>query len=119
MSKVNLAEKFAQIDKYWDPKVAGELNGQSIKLAKLKGEFIWHTHDNEDEFFLVVRGHLTLRLRSGDIELDEGEFFIVPKGVEHLPVADEEAHIMMFEPNTTVNTGNIESDRTITDLEKI
>lgn len=119
MRKVNLKEKFKLINTHWNPKLVGELNGQSIKLAKIKGEFIWHTHENEDEFFLVVKGHLAIRLRDADIELNEGEFYIVPKGVEHLPIADEETQIMMFEPNTTVNTGNIESDITVRDLEKI
>ena len=117
MKKINLTEKFTLIDKHWDPKIVGELNHQHIKLAKLKGEFVWHTHEQEDEFFMVIKGHLTIKLRTGDIELEEGEFYIVPKGVEHLPVAKEEAHVMMFEPILTVNTGNIESDRTILDLE--
>ena len=117
MKKINLTEKFTLIDKHWDPKIVGELNHQHIKLAKLKGEFVWHTHEQEDEFFMVIKGHLTIKLRTGDIELEEGEFYIVPKGVEHLPVAKEEAHVMMFEPISTVNTGNSDSDRTILDLE--
>jgi len=119
MNSVNLKEKFSLIKHHWQPKVVGELNNQEIKLAKLKGEFIWHSHENEDEFFMVIKGHLTLELRDRVIELDEGEFYIVPKGVEHLPIADEEAHILMFEPKGTVNTGNTDSDRTVTDLEII
>ena len=119
MNKVNLTEKFSLINKHWNPKIVGELNSQHIKLAKLEGEFVWHTHDNEDEFFMVIKGHLTIKLRGETIELDEGEFYIVPKGVEHLPIANEEAHVMMFEPMGTVNTGNLESDRTVIDLERI
>ena len=119
MNKVNLTEKFSLIKKHWDPKVVGELNNQHIKLAKLKGEFIWHSHENEDEFFMVIKGHLTIKLRDTIIELDEGEFYIVPKGVEHLPIAEEEAHVMMFEPKETVNTGGLDLDRTITELERL
>ena len=120
MKKVNLVEKFSLIEKHWNPKIVGELNNQHIKLAKLKGEFVWHTHENEDEFFMVIKGHLTIKLREGDVELDEGEFFIVPRGVEHLPIADEEAEIMMFEPTETINTGSLEqSSKTVIDLEKI
>lgn len=128
MNKVNLTEKFALIKNHWQPKIVGELNNQEIKLAKLKGEFVWHTHENEDEFFMVIKGHLTIKLRNGSselgskldkVELDEGEFYIVPKGVEHLPIAESEAHIMMFEPKGTVNTGSLDSDRTVTNLEKI
>lgn len=119
MNKVNLAEKFSLINKQWEPKIVGELNNQHIKLAKLKGEFIWHSHENEDEFFIVIKGHLTIKLRDKTIELSEGEFYIVPRGVEHLPVADKEAHVMMFEPIETVNTGNLESERTVTEVERI
>ncbi|HIO97840.1 MAG TPA: cupin domain-containing protein [Leucothrix sp.] len=119
MNKVNLTEKFSHINKHWDPKIVGELNKQHIKLAKLKGEFEWHSHENEDEFFMVIKGHLTIKLRDKTIELDEGEFYIVPKGVEHLPIADAEADVMMFEPVETVNTGNIKSDRTVLEAEKI
>ncbi len=128
MNAVNLAEKFLVINNYWEPKIAGELNNQEIKLAKLKGEFVWHTHENEDEFFMVIKGHLTIKLRYGSsesgfkldkVELDEGEFYIVPKGVEHLPIAEKEAHIMMFEPKGTINTGEIDSDRTVTNPERI
>lgn len=117
MNKVNLAEKFSQFESYWDPKIVGELNNQYVKLAKFQGEFIWHHHENEDELFLVVKGKLIIRLRDGDVELDEGEFFIIPRGVEHLPVAEKEAHILLFEPKGTLNTGETDSDKIVNDLE--
>jgi len=116
MTKVNLADKFSQFESYWDPKIVGELNNQYVKLAKFQGEFIWHHHDNEDELFLVVKGKLLIKLRDGDIELNEGEFYIIPRGVDHLPVAEKEAHILLFEPKETVNTGETDSDKTVTDL---
>ena len=119
MSSINLVEKFTLIDRYWEPKIVGELNNQYVKLAKLQGEFVWHHHENEDEFFMVVKGHLTIKLRNEDIDLDEGEFCIIPRGVEHIPVAEEEVHVMMFEPQSTVNTGSTESDKTVSDLEII
>ena len=119
INKVNLAEKFALFDEHWSPKVVAELNGQHVKLVKLKGEFIWHSHEREDELFLVVKGRLTIKLRDGDIHLDEGEFFVVPRGVEHLPVAEEEAHVLLFEPASTLNTGGIENDRTVRELERL
>jgi len=119
MSKVNLADKFALFDGFWEPKIAGELNNQYVKLAKLKGEFVWHHHEIEDEFFMVIKGHLTIKLRDGDIELNEGEFYIIPKGVEHMPVAEIEVHVLMFEPKSTVNTGSADSDKTISNLERI
>jgi mannose-6-phosphate isomerase-like protein (cupin superfamily) len=110
---VNIAEKFEQIDGYWQPRIAGELNDSYIKLAKLKGEFVWHHHDNEDEMFLVVKGRLCIKLRDRDLWIDEGEFAIIPRGVEHKPVADEEVHVMLLEPKTTVNTGNVQNERTV------
>ena len=119
MNKVNLTDKFSLFNGFWEPKIAGELNGQYIKLAKFKGGFVWHHHENEDEFFMVIKGHLTIKLRNEDVELDEGEFYIIPKGVEHMPVAEEEVHVMLFEPKGTVNTGNAASDKTVDDLEKI
>ena len=119
MDKVNLEEKFSLFDGYWEPKIVGELNGQYVKLAKLQGEFVWHHHEHEDELFMVVKGHLTIKLRDGDIELDEGEFCIIPKGVEHMPLAASEAHVLMFEPKGTLNTGNADSDKVIRTLEKI
>jgi len=119
MNKVNLAEKFSEFEGYWDPKIVGELNNQYVKLAKFQGEFVWHHHENEDELFLVVEGKLLIKLRDGDVELNEGEFFIIPRGVEHLPVAEKEAHILLFEPKATVNTGETDSDKTVTDLDVI
>lgn len=117
---INLAESFARFDDYWSPKIVAELNGQHVKLAKLRGEFIWHSHEREDELFLVVKGSLTIKLRDEeDVVLHEGEFFVVPRGVEHLPVAEEEAHVLLFEPASTLNTGNIENDRTVRELERL
>lgn len=110
--KVNLVEKFSGITEYRSPKIAGALNGQHVKLVKMKGEFIWHHHDEEDELFLVVKGKFLMELRTGDIEVNEGEFIVIPRGVEHRPVAAEEAHIILFEPVTTVNTGNIRNEYT-------
>jgi len=117
--KVNLAEKLASFDETWVPKVVGELNGQYVKVAKFEGEYVWHQHENEDEMFLVIRGQLTLKLRDRDVSLDAGEFFVVPRGVEHLPVAREEVWVLMFEPAETLNTGNLRNERTITDLEPL
>ena len=119
MEKIRLAEKFQKISEHWSPKVVGELNGQYVKPAKIKGEFDWHHHENEDELFLCVRGSLDILLRETTIHLDEGDIFIVPRGVEHKPVAREEAHILLLEPQTTLNTGNIQSDKTVTELEWI
>jgi mannose-6-phosphate isomerase-like protein (cupin superfamily) len=113
MNSVNLAERFGLISEFWSPRIAGELNGQQVKLAKLKGEFVWHHHDNEDELFLVVLGTLVIRLRNEDVVINEGEFFIVPRGIEHMPVADEEVHVLLFEPAGTRNTGNVLNERTI------
>jgi mannose-6-phosphate isomerase-like protein (cupin superfamily) len=119
MEKVNLIEKFEKFTELWNPKIVGELNGQYVKLAKLKGEFTWHHHEAEEELFLVVKGCLVIKLRDQDVVLNEGEFFIVPRGVEHMPVAEEETNVLMFEPKTTLNTGNIETDKTIKSLEHI
>ncbi len=116
MEKVNLADAFASFDEPWSPRIAAELNGQYVKLAKLEGPFVWHSHEDEDELFFVVKGHLTLRLRDRDIELDEGEFFVVPRGVEHLPIAEAECHVLLFEPASTLNTGETENERTVHDL---
>lgn len=119
MNRVNLADKFSLFNGFWDPKIVGELNNQYVKLAKLKGEFVWHHHELEDEFFMVIKGHLTIKLRDKDIDLNEGEFFIIPKGIEHIPVAENEVHVLMFEPQSTVNTGSADSDKTINNQEKI
>ncbi len=119
MQKVNLKEKFNLFNEYWSPKIAGELNGQHVKLTKLKGEFIWHQHEAEDELFLIVKGRLCLQLRDREIWLDEGEFFIVPRGVEHKPVAENEVHVLLFEPASTLNTGDKRNERTVEKLERI
>lgn len=119
MNRINLAEKFGLFDETWTPKLVGELNGQHIKLVKIKGEFVWHTHDEADEMFLVIKGRITIELRDQRVLLDEGEFYIVPRGVEHRPSAVEEAHIMLFEPAGTANTGNIDDDRTVMHVESI
>ena len=119
VEKVKLAEKFENIPEYWKPYIAAELNGQYVKLDKLKGEFVWHHHHNEDEMFLVVKGRFRMDLRDKPIWLEEGEFLVVPRGVEHRPVADEEAWVVIFEPASTVNTGNVRSGRTIRKLDRI
>jgi mannose-6-phosphate isomerase-like protein (cupin superfamily) len=113
MDIVNIAQKFSLFQEYWSPRIAAELNDSYIKLARLKGEFVWHHHENEDELFLVVKGRLRIKLRTGDLWLDEGEFVVIPKGVEHCPVAEEEAQVLLLEPKSTVNTGNIENERTV------
>ncbi|QDP39846.1 cupin domain-containing protein [Radiobacillus deserti] len=116
MDKVNVTEKFKLFNEHWSPKIVGEVNDAHIKLAKLKGEFEWHYHEKEDEMFFVIKGRLLLRLRDKDIWLEEGEFFIVPRGVEHLPIAKEEVHVLFVEPKTTLNTGTEITERTVTDL---
>lgn len=119
MEKVSIVEKLKLFSKYWSPKIVGELNGQHIKLAKFQGEFVWHKHDNEDEMFLVVEGILKIELRDKTIEINKNEFLIVPKGTEHRPVAENEVSVMLFEPASTLNTGNTENDLTKHILEKI
>jgi mannose-6-phosphate isomerase-like protein (cupin superfamily) len=119
MERVNLADKFNRFSDYWSPKILAELNDSHVKIAKLKGEFVWHHHVDEDELFLVIKGRLVIKLRDGEIQLGEGEFAIVPKGVEHLPIADEEAHVLLIEPKTTLNTGNVADSRTIANPEWI
>lgn len=119
MQKVNLKEKFTLFDEHWSPKIVGELNGQSVKIVKLQGEFVWHHHENEDELFLVIQGQITIKFRDQDVVLEEGEFLIIPRGVEHKPVAEEEAHVLLFEPQGTLNTGNVQSEHTVEDLEKL
>lgn len=119
MEVVNLADKFSQFQDYWSPKIVGELNDFQVKLVKVKGEFVWHHHDNEDEMFLVVKGRLLIKLQDRDLWLNEGEFTIIPRGVEHMPVAEEEAHILLLEPKSTLNTGNVQNERTVEDLERI
>ena len=119
LTKVNLQEKLTRITEHWSPAIVGELNGQHVKLAKLKGEFIWHSHADEDELFLVVKGSLTILLREREIELAEGEFCIIPRGVEHCPVATEECHVLLFEPASTRNTGTVENERTVRNLPRL
>ena len=113
MKKINLDEKFGLFDNYWSPRIVGELNGQYVKLAKLKGEMVWHTHEDEDEFFHVIKGRIVIHLSDQSITLNEGECFIVPKGVEHKPEAIEEAHVMLFEPKATAHTGTVRSEMTV------
>lgn len=119
MEKVNLAEKFARFTAHWQPKIVGELNGQHVKLAKFAGAFDWHFHEGEDELFLVVRGRFRMEFRDRDVELEAGEFLIVPRGVEHRPVADAEVEVLLFEPAGTRNTGNVRSERTLERLERL
>ena len=119
MDKVNLADKLARFSEHWSPKIAGVLNGQQVKLVKFRGEFVWHHHDNEDELFLVVKGRFRMEFRDRHVWLEEGEFLIVPRGVEHRPVAEEETHVLLFEPASTLNTGNVRNERTLTELERI
>jgi len=119
MHKVTLTDKFSQITDYWNPHIAGELNGQQVKLAKFKGPFTWHHHAQEDEFFYVVKGSFVMELRDKNIELTEGDFLVVPRGVEHRPNAEEEVWVMLFEPAATLNTGNTENEFTKKELNRI
>jgi mannose-6-phosphate isomerase-like protein (cupin superfamily) len=119
MQKVNLAQKLQQFSERWSPRIVGELNGQQVKVAKLEGEFVWHHHADEDELFLVLRGHLTIRLRDRVIELDSGEFFVVPRGVEHKPVTQEEVHALLLEPVSTLNTGDVRNEFTVDSPERV
>jgi mannose-6-phosphate isomerase-like protein (cupin superfamily) len=119
METVDLKEKFSQFSDHWSPKIVGELNGQLVKLAKLKGEFVWHHHENEDELFMVIKGELTIKFRDKDIQLKEGQLFIIPKGIEHMPVTKEECHVMLFEPKTVLNTGNVINEKTVKHIEEI
>lgn len=117
MDKVNIYEKLSLFNEHWSPKIIGEINESYIKVAKIKGEFLWHTHQNEDEMFFVIKGTLTIKLRTKDITLNEGELFIIPKGTEHMPVAVDEVQVMLIEPKTTVNTGDVQNEKTIEKLE--
>ncbi len=119
MEKVNLRDKLDLFQEHWSPKIVGELNDQQVKLVKFRGPFVWHHHDHEDELFLVVKGRFRMEFRDRDLWLEEGEFLIVPRGVEHRPVADEEAHVLLFEPASTLNTGNVRNERTREQLETI
>ncbi len=119
MEKVNLRQKFGLFHDRWSPKIVGDLNDSYVKLVKVQGEFVWHHHEKEDEMFLVVKGRLRIRFRDRDVDLEENEFFIVPRGVEHMPVAEQEAWVILLEPKTTLNTGNLQNERTVADLERI
>jgi len=116
---VRLADKLAQFSEYWSPKIVGELNGQLVKVVKFHGPFVWHHHDQEDELFYVVRGRFRVEFRDRHVSVEQGEFIIVPRGVEHRPVADEPVEVMLFEPATTLNTGNVRNERTRDTLDRI
>jgi mannose-6-phosphate isomerase-like protein (cupin superfamily) len=113
METINLVQKFSLFQETWQPRIVGEINDAYVKLVKLKGEFVWHKHEQEDELFLVIKGRLVIRLRDGELRIGEGEFAIIPRGVEHLPVADEEAQVLLLEPKTTRNTGDVQDERTV------
>jgi mannose-6-phosphate isomerase-like protein (cupin superfamily) len=126
MNKINLQQKLSLFSEYWQPHIAGELNGQFVKLVKFKGPFTWHHHEQEDELFMVLKGRFRMEYRDGDgdpadrsIWLEEGEMIIVPRGVEHRPVAEEECHVLLFEPASTLNTGNIVDEFTVRDLQQV
>ena len=119
MERIRLTDKLDHIREYWEPKIVAELNGQHVKLAKIAGEFIWHSHEQEDELFLVLRGRMTVEFRGRKIVLEPGDVLVVPRGVEHRPVAEEETHILMFEPAGTLNTGNVRDERTRERLERL
>ncbi|MFT5374801.1 MAG: mannose-6-phosphate isomerase-like protein (cupin superfamily) [Candidatus Latescibacterota bacterium] len=119
LEKINIREKLALFDEYWTPKIAGELNGQHVKLVKLSGEFVWHKHDDEDELFLVIQGALSIQFRERTVQIEEGEFIIVPRGIEHCPRADSEVHVLVFEPIGTLNTGDAISDKMVPELDEI
>src|SRR5216683_6432684 len=119
MEKINLAEKFSLFHDHWNPRIAGELNGQQVKLVKFTGPFVWHHHDAEDELFLVVKGRFRMEFRDRHVWVEEGEFIVVPRRVEHRPVAEEECWILLFEPASTLNTGNVVNERTVAQLERV
>jgi len=119
MEKITLVQKFSLINEYWQPKIVGELNDAYIKVVKLKGEFVWHQHTTDDELFLVIKGRLRILLRDGEVNLGAGELVIIPKGVEHCPVAEEEAQVVLMEPKSTINTGEVLNDRTVAEPEWI
>jgi mannose-6-phosphate isomerase-like protein (cupin superfamily) len=119
IEKINPAEKLARFDEHWSPKIVAELNDAYVKVVKFEGEFLWHHHDDEDELFLVVSGRLRMQFRDGDVVLEPGELIVVPKGVEHCPLAEEEVHVVLIEPKSTLNTGNVRSERTVEQLERL
>jgi mannose-6-phosphate isomerase-like protein (cupin superfamily) len=117
MEKVNLAQKFSSFSAFWEPKIVAELNGQHVKLSKFRGPFVWHEHEQSDELFLVVKGSFDMRFRDRTVTVGEGEFLVVPRDTEHCPVAEDEVHVLLFEPVGTVNTGNVRSERTVDEPE--
>ncbi len=117
--KVNLAEMFGRFQDQWKPKIVGEVNDSLVKLVKFKGEFVWHHHDHEDEMFLVVKGRMRMQLRDREVTVGPGEFIIIPHGIEHKPVADEETEVVLFEPTSTLNTGNVRNERTVAQLDRL
>jgi mannose-6-phosphate isomerase-like protein (cupin superfamily) len=119
LEKVNVSEKLNLFEEQWSPKIVGEVNDAYVKLVKFQGEFVWHKHETEDEMFLVVKGRIRILLRDGEVGLDEGEFVIIPRGVEHMPIAEEEAHVILFEPKTVLNTGDVRNERTLPELQRI
>ena len=119
MDKINIYEKLNLFNEYWSPKILAEVNESYVKVAKLKGKFLWHTHENEDEMFYVLKGLLIIKFRDKDVIVNEGEFIVIPKGIEHMPVAEEEVHVMLIESKATLNTGNVTNERTLERLEKI
>jgi mannose-6-phosphate isomerase-like protein (cupin superfamily) len=119
MEVVNLKDKLSKVRGHWSPKIVGELNDSYVKVVKFTGEFVWHHHENEDELFLVIKGKLRMKFRDREVAVAPGEFIIVPKGVEHLPVADEEVEVVLLEPKTTLNTGNVRNERTLVELERL
>ncbi len=119
MHKVNLKKKLDLFTEYWTPKIVGDLNDSHVKIAKFKGEFTWHKHDNEDELFFIISGKLLIKFRDQDVYLNEGEFLIIPKRVEHMPVAENEVHVMLIEPKTTLNTGDVENQLTKEKLDRL
>ena len=119
IEKVNLRQKFELFRDHWSPKIAGEVNDSYVKLVKFQGDFVWHKHDTEDEMFFVVKGEIVIKFRDGDVRLGEGEFVIVPRGVEHKPFAEEEAHVLLFEPKTVLNTGDVVNERTVAELQRV
>jgi mannose-6-phosphate isomerase-like protein (cupin superfamily) len=119
MEKVNVGEKFGLFSDFWSPKVVAELNDSYVKLAKFKGEFVWHHHENEDELFFVMKGQLLIKLRDREVRIGPGEFVVIPRGIDHLPVAEDEVHVILIEPKATVNTGNVVGDRTVANPERV
>ena len=119
MHSINIAQKLSTFSEHWKPKIVGEVNGMHVKLVKFQGDFVWHHHEHEDEMFLVVKGRFTMRLRTGDVELNEGEFIVIPRGTEHCPCAAEECSILLFEPAGTLNTGNVTNERTVAQPQNI